>query len=87
MPPSAHEADGYQLVFKEPTDIRGGDTVVFGDGSVFTVNGVSDFRVAVLGQNPARAPRKHSGRAPPLWESDGVTPYGSKRPATEEEES
>lgn len=63
----------------EPSDLVGGDICVFADGTEKTVNGVSPWRglmVVTFGESPECAPRPHSGRQAPLFQSDGVTPYG-----------
>lgn len=78
-----------ELSFDDRPDLRGGDTVVFDDGVLATVNGVSvveggGIRV-VLGEAPDCAPRPHSGGRVPEFEADGVTPYGSAGESAEEE--
>lgn len=86
--------DAPQLIFEEMVDIKGGDTVVFDDGSYATVNGVSPIEmpngrvgcVVILGDDPTTGPRKHSGKAPPIFKADGVTPYGSNVSSVEEGE-
>lgn len=94
-PTSEDEADGFELLFGETVDLRGGDTVVFPNGGVYTVNGSEPVELTggkigwrvVLGEDPRRKPRKHSGKAPPLFKADGVTPYSSEPSKDEEGES
>ncbi len=68
------------LIFPDRVDLRGGDTVVFDDGVIGTINGVSILAnggtKAVFGNDPACAPRPHSGGPVPKFEDDGVTPFG-----------